>query len=164
MTQKTQVDTRKIHDLGNTRSRSWVFTFNNYTENDIVSLLTQFTQANLFIFQEEIGGKNNTPHLQGVVKWNNARTFKSMKKLNNKIHWEKCKNIKASVIYCSKEDTRNGKQWSNNIEKYDKFINKLTDDEIKNKITKCIEKDKINLITKLCGEYGKNHCKILYKI
>ncbi len=117
MTHLTQKKNTKTHDLGNTRSRSWVFTFNNYTENDIISLLTQFTPSFLYRFQEEIG-KNNTAHLQGVVKFNNAKTFKSMKKINQKIHWEKCNNIKASILYCSKTDTKSGRSWEKNIEKY----------------------------------------------
>ncbi len=38
--------------------------------------------------------------------------------MNNKIHWEQCRNLKASIKYCSKEDTRkiNGQHWSYGIE------------------------------------------------
>ncbi len=117
MTQITQEKTRILNPICNTRNRVWVFTLNNYTENDIKYLLTQFTHAFLYAFQEELGNLG-TPHLQGIVKWKNAKSFKSMRKLLSKAHWEPCKNLKASILYCLKEKTRNGRSWKKNTEKY----------------------------------------------
>ncbi len=113
----TQADTKKSDGLGNSRNRNWAFTTNNYTKEDIEVLLTQFTLAKLYIFQEETG-ENGTRHLQGTVGYANARSFKSMRKLHPGTHWEKCINLAASCRYCNKEDTRTGEQWKLDVDKY----------------------------------------------
>lgn len=113
----TQKSLSNKSERGNSRSRSYCFTFNNYATNDISNLLYDFINADLYCFQEEIG-KSGTPHLQGVVKWKNQRSFSSMRKINRKIHWEHCKFLKESVLYCSKDDTRSGEIWKYNVSKY----------------------------------------------
>lgn len=111
----TQGDTAKTHGRGNTipalstRSRHWVFTLNNYTQNDIKNIC-KFNAE--YVFQEETGEKG-TKHLQGYLGFKNARTFSSMKKLESRAHWEICKDRIASIIYCSKEKTRTGQVYSN---------------------------------------------------
>ncbi len=92
------------------RARSWCFTFNNYIEKDMAQLALDFQQIGIkkYCFQEEIG-ENETPHLQGVVNFKNPTEFNTLKKINPKIHWEKCSNLRASIKYCSKTDTRSGK-------------------------------------------------------
>ncbi len=111
------MSTKSKIESGNTRSLSYCFTLNNYTANDIENLLYDFKNSVCYCFQEE-KGENGTPHLQGVVKWKLQRSFKTMKKINSKIHWERCRNIKQSVLYCCKDDTRNGQIWKSNISKY----------------------------------------------
>lgn len=93
------------------RSRSWCFTLNNYTVDDITHITHTFEQ---YVFQEETG-ENGTPHLQGVIWSKNAKTFKVIKKLfnNDKVHIEKCKNLPASKNYCSKKGTRTGEVYRN---------------------------------------------------
>lgn len=99
------------------RSRAFCFTFNNYNETDVTQLLETLDEtAEKYIFQEETG-KEGTPHLQGVIRFKYQRSFESIKKINNKIHWEICRNWIASVKYCSKEETRTGQIWSKNVEK-----------------------------------------------
>ncbi len=93
------------------RARSWCFTLNNYTTNDVVSLSHNKwddMEITKYVFQEEIG-ENGTKHLQGIIQFKNQISFTSLKEFHNKIRWSKCKNLKASIKYCSKEDTRNGK-------------------------------------------------------
>ncbi len=51
-----------------------------------------------------------------------------MKKISNKIHWEKCRNISASIKYCQKDETRNGQIWKKNTLKYE-VLKKLSEDE-----------------------------------
>lgn len=112
--------------IDNSRSRNWCFTLNNYTETDITQLHTVFDiLKSEYIFQEE-KGENGTPHLQGFFKLKNAKSFSAVKKSIGiiKIHLEKCKNVKASIKYCQKEDTKNGKLYTNmNLEeeKMDSF-------------------------------------------
>lgn len=96
------------------RGKLWFFTFNNYKDNDIDTLKQKFTSAEKYIFQEE-EGENKTKHLQGCVKFKNAISFNSMKKIHQSIHWEKCRDWDAAVMYCSKEKTRAGKRYSKGI-------------------------------------------------
>lgn len=97
------------------RARSWCFTVNNYTDEDIDTLTHHFLEiykTKKYIFQEEIG-KNDTPHLQGVVNFVNPQSFNAMKKISPTAHWEICRNLPAALNYCSKEDTRAGKIYTN---------------------------------------------------
>lgn len=92
------------------RARTWCFTLNNYTENDLVSLShNKWKEMRILkcVFQEEIG-KSGTKHLQGVVQFSNQTSFTSLKEFHGKVRWSKCRNIKASIKYCSKQETRNG--------------------------------------------------------
>ncbi len=94
------------------RARTWCFTLNNYTTDDIVLLSHnkwQEIEISKYVFQEEIGKSQQTPHLQGVVQFKNQISFTTLKEFHNKIRWSKCKNLKASIKYCSKQDTRSGK-------------------------------------------------------
>ncbi len=117
MTQMTQKNNTKSDVSGNTRKRNWAFTLNNYTELDIKYILDTFAHEKLYIFQEEIG-KNNTKHLQGTVGFLNAKSFKVVRKIIPRGHWEIVRKLKNSIRYCNKKDTKNGKQWKKNVDKY----------------------------------------------
>lgn len=88
------------------RSRAWCFTLNNYTKDDIEFFAGTLDTAK-YMFQEETG-EQGTPHLQGVVYFDNARNGKQMKQLHSKVHWEPTKCLKGSVNYCCKASTRTG--------------------------------------------------------
>ncbi len=91
------------------RTRTWCFTLNNYTEEDLVSLSHNKwgqIEINKFAFQEEIGEEKKTPHLQGVVQFKNQVSFTTLKEFHDKISWRKTKNLRASVKYCTKVQTR----------------------------------------------------------
>lgn len=112
--------------LGNTipkrcnASKHWVFTLNNYTNNDIDELLGHVSNGSIkrYIWQSEMGAEG-TPHLQGYIEFDKKKRPKESIKLNS-IHWEVCRDIKASIKYCSKEDTWTGERWANI--KYEKPI------------------------------------------
>lgn len=104
----TQEDTKE-KSRGNTRSRHFCFTINNYTQADIDTVKTFFEK---YTFQEEQG---STKHLQGVGSFKNARSFNHIKKALPRAHIEVCRDLEASIKYCSKIDTRNGQSWSNHI-------------------------------------------------
>jgi len=101
---------------GNTKTpaekevRSLFFTYNNPKKAEKAELEAWFKgRKNMsYIFQEETG-ENGTPHLQGVFKSSSSIKFSTLKKLFPRIHWEKTKNWKDAVKYCSKEETRTGK-------------------------------------------------------
>lgn len=97
-------------------SLHWFLTFNNYDEEDILRLLNICSNSSIvkrFRIQEEIGEKSKIRHLQGYIHFYKKTRPKNM--FDSKIHWEKCRNIQASINYCSKEKTRNGREWSKGI-------------------------------------------------
>lgn len=95
-------------------SKHWCFTLNNYTNDDVNELVAFGSDGSLFrqyVFQEETG-ENGTPHLQGYIEFGKKqRPFECIN--NKRIHWEKCRSPKASIAYCSKEDTRTGSIYTN---------------------------------------------------
>lgn len=96
--------------LGNTNtkplrivpSKKWCFTLNNYTDEDLETLETQF-KNDLYIIGKEIG-EQGTPHLQGYVEFNKkVRPSEHIK--NKRIHWEKTKgNKEQNIEYCTKDN------------------------------------------------------------
>ena len=97
---------------GNTRqispAKHWFLTFNNYTK-DAIEFFCADSSIIRHCFQEEVG-ETGTPHLQGHFEFENkirpSGYFKGTPCEN--AHWEKTKNRKASIRYCSKLDTRSG--------------------------------------------------------
>lgn len=90
--------------------KHWFFTWNNHTESDIQLLLECFKhKCYRWRFEEEIGGLNNTPHLQGVcsVKAEKGIRFQQFG-LPSQIHWEKTKDLAAAAKYCEKDYVSNG--------------------------------------------------------
>lgn len=90
--------------LSRIRSRRWCYTLNNYLLKDKDQLSQLFMKEKYFIQGEEIG-ESNTPHLQGYVEFTNQKDLSFLKKINEKIHWEKAKgNRLQNKIYCSKDE------------------------------------------------------------
>lgn len=91
------------------RSRNWCFTLNNYSESDLESLRgDKFrTQVKYSIIGFESGSKEQTPHLQGFIVLQNAKTFSAVKKLlGERYHIEKCiGKPEENIAYCSKDGT-----------------------------------------------------------
>lgn len=84
------------------RSRSWCFTLNNYTEND-VKMLNQ-VQCQYIVFGYEIG-ESGTPHLQGYIYFDDAKTLSTLKKkIHKTAHFEPANGtpLQAST-YCKKD-------------------------------------------------------------
>lgn len=101
----------------------WCFTLNNYESKDIDEI-TSNGSIKKYIFQEETGEKG-TKHLQGYIEFKSKVRPSSVIK-NKNYHWEKTRDIKKSIEYCSKEETRTGKIYTNiKIEKPLRLITKL---------------------------------------
>jgi hypothetical protein len=80
----------------------WCFTYNNYSETDILLIKTRLLEiCKRFIFEREIG-ESGTPHLQGFIELKKAMRWTEFN-LPDKIHWEKCNNAEASILYCQKD-------------------------------------------------------------
>ncbi|UOF78302.1 rep protein [Circoviridae sp.] len=105
-------DTEKVEhndEVGNTkttsRNRGWCFTLNNYTQSEL-DFITQYFIENCVkhIIGIEKGKKNETPHLQGWCYFKNGVSFKRVKFISERAHWEVAKgNAEQNRVYCSKE-------------------------------------------------------------
>lgn len=95
-------------------SKHWCFTFNNYKSEDIDTIIKCCVNGVInYIFQEETG-KNGTKHLQGYLEFPSRVRPMSIFSMFKGIHWEKSKGSKQeNIVYCSKEDTRTGKIYTN---------------------------------------------------
>ncbi len=101
------------------RSKSWVFTWNNYTEDyeDLMKTALAAVGANKFVWQRE-EGEEGTPHIQGCVQFTSQKTSTAWQPRFNSalgaiLHYEVCRKWKESCRYCSKEDTAVGGSFSN---------------------------------------------------
>lgn len=86
------------------RSRGWCFTWNNHSDSDKETLRGIRSDCAYLVFGEEIGD-SGTPHLQGFVRFTNARTLASLKKkVSSKAHWEAQKGTSVQAAdYCKKD-------------------------------------------------------------
>ena len=95
------------------RSRAWVFTWNNYDEDNVKSLKDITDKVKYLIFGKEIAPKTGTPHLQGYIVWKQQKTMSAcVKALGSKaIHVEIAKGTSAqNKTYSSKEGDVTRKQ------------------------------------------------------
>lgn len=94
-------------------SKYWSFTLNNYDDGDIDHLINWFENSNhKYIFQEEIGDCG-TPHLQGTICFSSKCRPLENKKNITRIHWSKTRSVSHSIAYCQKDETLNGRRWTN---------------------------------------------------
>lgn len=106
----------------------WVFTINNWKQDHVDAFIKSGNDGSIkYVFQEEIG-ESGTPHLQGFIQFSKKQRPLEFFGFKD-IHWEKCKDIKASIAYCSKADTATGKKWIHGI-KIEKPIKTLADDQL----------------------------------
>lgn len=83
-------------------SKSWIYTINNYTEDDI-KFLNQL-ECVKHRCSKEIG-ESGTPHLQGFISFNKAYRLAGLKKLHGKAHWEPCISHEHAINYVNKVDS-----------------------------------------------------------
>lgn len=106
---------RSSRGVGNTKQstplKHWFLTYNNYTEEDISSIVPWFTnRCTAYSVQEEIGA-SGTKHLQGVFTFDSKIRFETLTKLYPKAHWEPCKS-KAANNYCRKDTFEGARRWT----------------------------------------------------
>lgn len=84
------------------RTRNYSYTLNNYTNEEYETILKLKCKYN--IIGKEVG-KNGTPHLQGFIIFNNAKSFNATKKLlGSRAHIEASEGTPYSNFrYCSKD-------------------------------------------------------------
>lgn len=85
------------------KTRSYCFTINNYTDDDIKLIDELEDLAQYLVVGKEVG-EQGTPHLQGYVYFKCQRHFKAVKKLLPKAHIEAAKADAAkNREYCTKQ-------------------------------------------------------------
>lgn len=93
--------------LLNTRARSWAFTINNHTFEDLSHMLDNMDADYwCFGFEHEKDDKGvSTPHLQGYAQWKTTSIrFSYIKNIIPRAHIEKAiKPANVNITYCSKE-------------------------------------------------------------
>jgi len=83
------------------RSRGYVFTLNNYTEQEVDDL--RHCGSKYLIFGKEIG-ENGTPHLQGYMWFATLKSLKQMKKISPRAHFEAQRgSFEQAIDYCKKD-------------------------------------------------------------
>lgn len=118
-----------------TRSRSWFFTWNNPPENSWAQIKETFDLLGIeYVFQLE---KAEQVHFQGVVRYKNPVE----KWPNLPCHWERCRNWRQAIKYCSKVDTRIDGPWTNleNLKFRKTIIDPLAGKELKDFQKKILE-------------------------
>lgn len=100
------VDIRIISKFQNMTkpAKTWVFTINNYSDDDIEWVKRQVAYASTLVVSKE-KGDNGTPHLQGYVTWLRAYRLAGLKKRHPRAHWEVAKAASDQGAYCDKVDS-----------------------------------------------------------
>ncbi|AYP28795.1 MAG: Rep domain protein [Virus sp.] len=146
------------------------FTWNNYTEEQIVGLLAYFNaHATKYAFQEEIGPEKGTPHLQGMVMFPKEKRS-TVWDPKSKACWLPLK--KTDGAYQLKEDSRKpgGRQWSKGLPKPIKIITELRPWQAKIEKIILSEPDtrKIYWFWESVGRIGKSeftkYCVVKHKV
>ncbi len=96
------------------RCRAWVFTLNNPTPEDIAFFSSRcfIGSSTHFVCQLERGDVETTPHIQGFVRWTNAKAFAPAKKLLRDAHIEAARgSLSDNRTYCTKIEGRIQGPW-----------------------------------------------------
>lgn len=93
------------------RARNWCFTWNNYPDSWEDSIESLSSEATYIICGQEGREEGKTPHIQGYIMFENARSLLSIRRsLCPQVHWEKAKGKPVQCIdYCKKEEVF--KEW-----------------------------------------------------
>lgn len=82
-------------------ARNWCFTLNNYTEDDRDKFLDNLDYSYI-CWGYEIG-EEGTPHMQGYVEFKNPKRFTTLKKFNERVHWEIRKGTQLQAVKYTKK-------------------------------------------------------------
>jgi Putative viral replication protein len=85
------------------KSNSWVYTLNNYTDDDVSRLSALGLGVTYVCFGKEVGDNGN-PHLQGFVQFHSRKLMDAVKRyVGARAHVEVARDIPNAVEYCKKE-------------------------------------------------------------
>lgn len=97
-----------VRGRGGVRGRLWCFTiFPNVPMTRFVfPVLDTWAGVLAIAYQQEVCPDSGRLHLQGVVRFDRPMTLAAVKDCDSTAHWEPCRSLRASLEYCSKEETR----------------------------------------------------------
>lgn len=85
------------------RSKTWCFTYNNYSEEDVTRILDLYpAHVKYIIFGREVGA-SGTPHLQGTVIFLTRKRLNQVTALIGAAHVSVTANLPRSIEYCKKD-------------------------------------------------------------
>ena len=93
------------------QKKYWFLTLNNYSKEHLQHIKNMADDhCDRYAFQEELGEKTKTPHIQGCFSFiGKGKRFTEVKELfGNKCYLAVVRNIEGAFKYCCKEETRNG--------------------------------------------------------
>lgn len=152
-----------------TRARGFTFTLNNFTDEELEQLdrkLLLFedgdcigcnAQVSYLICGSEVGSKKHTHHLQGYVRFHNAKKFKQVKKmLGDRAHIEIAKGTpQQNRAYCSKDE---------DYIEYGELPAQGARNDIKEVVTKIKNNEKLeDILMSASGYQAARHAELLYK-
>lgn len=83
------------------KRRDYCYTLNNYTDDELVQL--RIIGCEYHVMGKEVGEKG-TPHIQGYIRFRNARSFNAVRKLIDRWHLIECRGSAAdNIAYCTKD-------------------------------------------------------------
>jgi len=88
-------------DEGYSRHRNFIFTLNNYTEED--ELAAQQLKCRYVVFGYERAPTTGTPHLQGFVSFKDACTLTAASKRLKRASFKIANTVTEAIDYCKKD-------------------------------------------------------------
>ncbi len=96
-------------------AKKWIFTFFNYSKDDIKKICADMYKKGKYMFQEEICPSTGKEHLQGFI-WLDVKLRPFSLKWDKGISWYLMKgSIEQNEVYCGKSESKkpNGGLWTN---------------------------------------------------
>jgi hypothetical protein len=137
----------------------WVFTLNNYATGELPlyrnnndssfkpALSESWASPNLVYlgYGCEVASTTGTPHLQGMVVFSRSVGLRTLKKFNDRCHWQPMRGtFEEASKYCSKD---NFIEWSRNGYTKKFFKDKIEEDHLRAKVIQD-ENDSIESLSK----------------
>lgn len=119
----------------NIRCRKWVFTLNNYTNEEVEELIEKLESKNrIYIMGKETAPTTGTPHIQGYIESKNPMTFDQIKGLNNRMNIQKARGtLEQNWAYCTKDG-----DYLTNIDPPTEKKKNIKEEDFKDKLKKLV--------------------------
>jgi len=136
------------------RSRSYVYTLNNYTPAEELSV--QAIVCTYHVYGRETG-ESGTPHLQGYIYFSTLKSFKQLKGFIPRAHIEIAGTLEPAIQYCKKD----GDFWEQGVAPIGAPGKKCTTSERAAKNKRLLEQPLQDLVAS--GELSLNQVPIIKK-